>query len=100
MNLNSLPSPPNLEKITTSENVSHSWGQWFFLLRQAITSAISAAQIAIQFKGNGVNQGSSGAITSVDFTGDGISATAVGTSLTVTVSQMTFNKIKAYAARH
>jgi hypothetical protein len=102
MNVNQIPPPPNFEDITPGQKTSPGWQQWFFLLQRAVSSAITAgsAQLAIQFKSNGVNQGTSGQETIVDFVGDGVSALDASGTLTVTVSQMSFNKLKAYAARH
>lgn len=48
--------------------------------------ATAAGQASIQFKDEGGNIGSLGAITSVDFVGANVLAAVVGTALTVTVS--------------
>lgn len=44
-----------------------------------------SGQAAIQFKDDGTNKGSSGAIVSVDFTGAGVTATNSGTALQVSI---------------
>ena len=49
-------------------------------------SSGGGSQAAIQLKDEGSNIGSSGAITSIDFVGSGVSAAVVGTAATVTVS--------------
>ncbi len=43
-------------------------------------------QASIQFKDEGVDQGGLGVIDTIDFTGAGVSATAVGNSLTIAIS--------------
>lgn len=49
-----------------------------------VTGGGGSGQAAIQFKEEGVNIGSSGAITSIDFVGSSITASVVGTALTLT----------------
>jgi hypothetical protein len=51
-----------------------------------IMAAIGAKQVAIQFKDEGGNVGASGAITAVNFVGASVTASVVGTVLTVTIS--------------
>lgn len=53
--------------------------------RNAVFDAMATKQAAIQFQDEGVNQGAVGAITQVDFVGAGVTATLVGTVLTVTI---------------
>lgn len=43
-------------------------------------------QVAIQFQDETVNQGTAGEISTVNFTGAGVSAVAAGSTLTVTIS--------------
>ncbi len=50
------------------------------------TTPAASGQVAIQFKDEGSNVGSSGAITSVDFVGSSVTASVVGTVLTVTIA--------------
>lgn len=51
-----------------------------------LTTDLAAKQPNIQFKDEGVNQGTSGGITTVDFVGAGVSAAASAGTLTVTIS--------------
>lgn len=51
----------------------------------AVVSSRVATQPAIQFRDEGVNQGSAGGVTTVDFVGTGVSAVASGGTLTVTI---------------
>lgn len=52
----------------------------------SLQATLDAKQIGIQFKDEGSNVGTSGAITSIDFVGTGVTASAIGNALTVTVS--------------
>jgi hypothetical protein len=51
-----------------------------------LTTDLAAKQPNIQFKDEGVNQGTSGGITAVDFVGAGVTAAAASGTLTVTIS--------------
>lgn len=52
----------------------------------SLQTTLDAKQIGIQFKDEGSNVGTSGAITSIDFVGTGVTASAIGNALTVTIS--------------
>jgi hypothetical protein len=52
----------------------------------SLTSDLTAKQPNIQFKDDGTNQGASGAISTIDFVGAGVSAVNASGTLTVTVS--------------
>lgn len=52
----------------------------------SLQATLDAKQLGIQFKDEGSNVGTSGAITSIDFVGTGVTASAIGNALTVTVS--------------
>lgn len=51
-----------------------------------LTTDLAAKQPNIQFKDEGVNAGTSGGITTVDFVGAGVTASAAAGTLTVTIS--------------
>lgn len=52
----------------------------------ALAGGSSGGQAAIQFKDECSNLGSLGGVTSVDFTGAGVSATVIGPALTVSIA--------------
>jgi hypothetical protein len=51
-----------------------------------ISSAVAGKQDGIQFKDDGVNLGTSGTVTSVDFVGPGVTAARVGNAISVTIN--------------
>lgn len=51
-----------------------------------ITSSLAGKQDGIQFKDDGVNLGTSGTVTSVDFVGPGVTAARVGNAVSVTIN--------------
>jgi hypothetical protein len=51
-----------------------------------ISSAVAGKQDGIQFKDDGVNLGTSGTVTSVDFVGPGVTAERIGDAVTVTIN--------------
>lgn len=51
-----------------------------------ISSAVAGKQDGIQFKDDGVNLGTSGTVTSVDFVGPGVTAARVGNAVSVTIN--------------
>jgi len=67
-----------------------------------ITAAGIGAQAGIQFKDEGVNLGTSGTVTAVDFTGAGVTATRVADTLTVAVTSSApdLGDVFAFAAAH
>lgn len=98
----SLPPPPTMQALAQgkSDLFSASWADWFFRLQQVINTVpvSSSAQSAIQFQDDGVNFGSSGAITQINFVGDINNLSVVSTALTVTAQQMSLSQILAFAA--
>jgi hypothetical protein len=63
-------------------------------LQTTVNELDSEKQVNIQFQNEGVNQGVAGGITTVNFTGVGTSATAVGSVLTVDVPVLSDGSFK------
>lgn len=81
------PSSPNyLVKVGDVLTVNASTGSIQVTPQAAIPLAGVSGQTAIQFQDEGSNIGSSGAITTTNFTGTGVTASVVGTTLTVNVA--------------
>lgn len=82
-----IPEPPVLQPIANKDGkTEHSWQAWFFLLRNAVQSAISAAtaQAAILFQNEGSGLGTPGSVDTVNFVGPNINVTRAGNTVTVT----------------
>lgn len=97
-----LPPPPNVEDLRAQP-----WRDWFWRLVKGLQtvsattwggitgtlssqtdlqSALDAKQVGIQFKDEGSDLGTSGTVSSVDFTGSGVTATRSVNAVTVTIA--------------
>lgn len=98
-NVVQIPDPPVLQPIADDKGYTkHQWQSWFFLLRQALQSAITAAsaQIAIQFKDEGTNLGTPGTVDTINIVGPNLIVTRSVNTLTIRERAAS----RAYAARH
>jgi len=68
---------------TATDNVAN---RWTAENSNEIKSVVNTKTDAIQFMSAGVNLGTSGTVTQIDFTGSNINAVLVGTKLTITFS--------------
>lgn len=102
VNLKAVPPPPNEQAALWGDDkkFAPSWSSWFVLLRDIIQTApvASSVQTAIQFQYNGVNMGTNGAVSSINFVGDINQLSIVGNDLTVTAQQMSLSQLLAFSA--
>lgn len=98
--IDSLPPPPTLQPpvFGNSSVFTAPWADWLWRLQQKVNTAPigSGTQVAIQFQYGGSNLGTSGTVSTINFTGNTLTVSRVSDTLTIDSKQLALPELMAF----